>query len=215
MTTMRLSDRGLLEIAEHEGIVPAPYLDSVGVWTFGIGHTAGAGDPDPARLPKAMPEPGMHLLNAIDTAINLFRHDVQSYEQRVNAAIRVPLEQHEFDALVSWDFNTGGATFRSKSGRPARLISAVNAGDRQASRHFFGWLRPPEIRKRRAAERRLFETGDYDANGDEIPIWRTDGTGRLRGVISVMSGDDLLARMARPKRIAPRRRWLRFFRRAA
>jgi lysozyme len=43
MTDMTISAPGLIEIAEHEGIVPAPYLDSAGVRTWGIGHTAAAG----------------------------------------------------------------------------------------------------------------------------------------------------------------------------
>ena len=47
---MRLSDKGIVEIAEHEGIVPAPYRDSVGVVTFGVGHTAAAGVLDPAEM---------------------------------------------------------------------------------------------------------------------------------------------------------------------
>ena len=38
-----VSTRGLVEIASHEGIVPMPYFDSVGVLTFGIGHTRSAG----------------------------------------------------------------------------------------------------------------------------------------------------------------------------
>lgn len=33
---MRTSDQGLAFIVAHEGVVPAPYLDSVGVWTFGM-----------------------------------------------------------------------------------------------------------------------------------------------------------------------------------
>jgi GH24 family phage-related lysozyme (muramidase) len=35
MTDMILLPAGLIEIAGHEGIVPAPYLDSAGVWTWG------------------------------------------------------------------------------------------------------------------------------------------------------------------------------------
>lgn len=178
---MKLSLKGQLEIAEHEGIVPAPYLDSVGVWTFGIGHTAAAGGPDPAKMPRAMPTKGPALDKAVVRAVELFAEDVVKYEARVNAAIKVPLKQHEFDALVSFDFNTGGI-------HRAKLTRAINAGDPNAARHFMGWLRPPEIRKRRTAEMRLFQTGNYDANGDSIPIWKTNGKGKLRGVIDTMSG---------------------------
>ena len=47
---MRTTDRGLLALARHEGVVPAAYLDVKRVWTFGIGHTAAAGTPDPATV---------------------------------------------------------------------------------------------------------------------------------------------------------------------
>lgn len=184
---MKLSDKGILEIAEHEGIVPAPYRDSVGVWTFGIGHTAAAGGLDPQEMNGAMPA---DIDAAIDRALAIFRADVVKYEDRVNAAIRVPLKQHEFDALVSFDFNTGGI------GR-ARLTHAINDGDPDAARHFMGWLRPPEIRKRRTAEMNLFRTGNYDANGSSIPVWKTNGAGRLAGILKTIDGTDVLRRMGR------------------
>lgn len=184
---MKISDRGLLEICEHEGIVPAPYYDSVGVLTYGIGHTKNAGGIDPADLSRGMPA---NLDAAIDHAIEVFRKDIASYEARVNAAIKVPLAQHQFDALGSFDLNTGGI-YR------AILTRQINAGDPKASEHFFGWLRPPEIRKRRTAEKRLFDTGDYDHNGDEIAIWRVDERGKLRGVLKTIAGAELLGRMQR------------------
>ena len=185
---MKISDRGLLEICEHEGIVPGPYLDSVGVWTFGIGHTVAAGGLDPSKMARGM---SADVGPAIDYALTVFREDVAKYEARVNAAIKVPLAQHQFDALVSFDLNTGGI-YR------ANLTKAINAGDPDASRHFFGWLKPVEIRKRRTAEKRLFETGDYDHNGDSIAVWNVDASGKLRGIRKTISGADLLARMKRP-----------------
>jgi lysozyme len=185
MTDMTLSPRGLLEIAEHEGIVPAPYRDSAGVWTWGIGHTAAAGGPDPARMSRAMPQ---DVDAAVMAAIDQFAIDVMGYVARVNVAVHVPLAQHQFDALVSFDLNTGGI-------HRAKLTAAINAGEPDAARHFMGWLRPPEIRKRRTAEMALFRKGDYAANGDAVPIWRTDGNGRLKGVLRTMSGEDLLRRI--------------------
>jgi lysozyme len=53
---MKTSNKGLLEIAEHEGLVPAPYFDTKNVLTFGIGHTKMAGGIDPATMPRGMPE---------------------------------------------------------------------------------------------------------------------------------------------------------------
>lgn len=183
---MKTSWKGVLEIAEHEGLVPTVYRDSVGVLTYGVGHTAGAGAPNPAAMSQAMPV-GVALDEAIDAAIKLFKADLAKYEARVNAAIKVPLEQHQFDALVSFDFNTGGI-------HRAQLTKQINAGDFSGA-GFMGWLRPPEIRKRRTAEQRLFQTGDYDHNGNTIPIWGTNGKGKLTGIIRRMADDELLARL--------------------
>jgi lysozyme len=180
---MKISNRGLLEIAEHEGIVPGPYLDSRGIWTWGIGHTVAAGDPDPEAMRRGMPD---NVDDAIIGALEQFDRDLNTYERRVNVAIKAPLKQHQFDALVSFDFNTGGI-FK------ARLTQRINAGDPDAADSFMGWLKPPEIRGRRVDEMRLFQTGDYAANGDAIKVWRVDGNGRLRGIYRVMHGDEVLA----------------------
>lgn len=190
---MRVSDKGLLEIAEHEGIVPAPYLDSVGVWTFGIGHTANAGGVDPGVMVKGMPD---NIEAEIDLAIRTFRDDIPKYEKRVNDALTVPVKQHEFDALVSFDFNTGGIY-------KANLTKAINNGEKDAARHFMGWTKPPEIRKRRTCEMNLFKTGNYDANGDSIPVWKVDNNGKLRGITHNIHGHDLLARMGRTTPLPP------------
>ena len=192
---MTLSDKGALEIAEHEGIVPAPYLDSVGILTFGIGHTANAGGLNPAELKRAMPW-GDLLERRIDLAIDIFQDDIVKYSERVNKAIKVQLTQYQFDALVSFDFNTGGIY-------SAKLTKAINSRDPKAAKHFMGWLKPPEIRKRRTAEMNLFKTGDYDANGDSIPIWKTNGQAKLIGIHSEMSGAQLLKRMTGPEGPGP------------
>lgn len=190
MVKMKTSIAGILEIFEHEGVVPGPYLDSVGVWTWGVGHTAAAGSFDPEKLPRGM---ASDIEAEIDSAIRVFQHDITKYEARVNDAIKVPLKQHEFDALVSFDYNTGGI-YRAK------LTSAINRGDMDAAKHFMGWLKPPEIRGRRTDEMRLFETGDYGANGDKIAVWNVDVNGKLRGINKTVRGKDLLKRFAEIER---------------
>lgn len=149
---VEVSDRGVFAIAVHEGIVPAPYLDSVNVWTFGIGHTASAGAPDPSEMDRGNPD---NLDAVLPKVFEVFRSDLAKFEARVNDAVKVPMQQHEFDALVSFDFNTGGI-YR------ANLTDHLNRGDRDAAaRAFMGWLRPPEIKGRRKAEMRLFSHGEY------------------------------------------------------
>ena len=165
---MHMTDRGLLALVRHEGLVPGPYLDVKDVWTFGIGHTAAAGPPDPARLPRGMPT---DLDAGIREAVRLFRVDIVAYEAEVLRAVNVPLEPHEFDALVSFHYNTGGIA-------KASLTRHLNAGNRAATAQaFMGWLRPAAIRTRREAERDLFRDGRYSTG--TIPVWAVDRNGRV------------------------------------
>ena len=196
---MKVSTKGALEIAEHEGIVPAPYKDSVGVLTWGVGHTKAAGGVNPADIDMTMPE-GRQLDSAVNQAIEVFKDDLVKYETRVNEAVKVDVSQYEFDALVSFDFNTGGI-FK------ARLTKHLNDGSRtKAAASFMGWLRPPEIRKRRTAEMNLFITGDYDGNGDTIPVWGTNGKGKLIKIVKTVKGKDLLRQLdflPNPAKVTP------------
>ena len=96
---MQTTDRGLLALIRHEGVVPGPYLDVKDVWTFGIGHTAAAGPPDPARMTRGMPA---DLDAGIREAFRLFRADLAAYEAEVLRAVKVSLEPYEFDALLSF-----------------------------------------------------------------------------------------------------------------
>lgn len=145
---MRMSTDGLMALIGHEGIVQSRYKDSVGVWTVGVGHTAAAGHPDPAKMTGEM---------TVSEVLGLLRHDIRKYEDGVNRAVNVPLKQHEFDALVSFHYNTGAI------GR-ASFVKLLNAGDRAgAMRRIMDWRKPAEIIPRRTAERDLFKTGKYPA----------------------------------------------------
>lgn len=150
MTTMTLSGAGAKELVGHEAVVLTRYLDSVGVWTIGVGHTAAAGPPDPR-------EPGLTLTLA--EAFDLFQRDVAACVAEVNAAIHVPLAQHEFDALVSFHYNTGRIA-------SAALTVSINAGNRNlAGTQFMNWRSPAAIIPRRRKEQLLFRTGTYSNHG--------------------------------------------------
>ncbi len=190
---MRTTDRGLLALARHEGVVPAPYLDVKRIWTFGIGHTAAAGAPDPARMPRGMP---VDLDAGIAQAFRLFRSDLARYEAEVLRAVTVPLSTHEFDALVSFHYNTGAIA-------RAALTRALNAGDRAAAgAAFMNWLRPASLRQRRDAERDLFLHGRYSEG--PIPVWSADAEGRVdfRQPVRRLSAPEALA-LLRPPPVLP------------
>lgn len=90
------------------------YRDSVGVLTIGWGHTND-------HLPRFR-EGAVWSQIDCDSALAL---DMRTFERHVYDLCRVSLSQSEFDALVSWSFNTGGPT-------AAVLWKKLNAGDRGA-----------------------------------------------------------------------------------
>ena len=165
---MQTSPQGIAALVAHEGIVPGPYRDSVGVWTWGVGHTAGAGAPDPAKMARGMPA---DLDAALRSVFAQLARDLAKYEGDVNRAVTVDTSQAEFDALVSFHYNTG-AIFR------ATLTKRLNAGDRAgAAASFMSWSKPPEIIPRRKAEQALFAKGTYPQA--RATVWGVDANGRV------------------------------------
>ena len=165
---MKTSDEGIFALALHEGIVPAPYKDNVGVWTYGIGHTAAAGGPDPSKMARGMPQ---NLDAALRDVFDLFRADLPKYEAGVNRAVKAKITQAQFDALVSFHYNTGAIG-------KASLVKKLNAGDvAGAAAGFMAWRKPAEIIPRREDERALFAKGVYPTGS--ATVWQVDKAGRV------------------------------------
>ena len=119
-------------------------------------------------MPRGMPA---DLDAGIRQAFRVFRADLARYEAAVLRAVKVPLAPHEFDALVSFHYNTGGIA-------KAALTRHLNAGNRVAAANaFLNWRRPASIILRREAERDLFRHGRYP--GGTIPVWSVDRMGRV------------------------------------
>lgn len=155
MAKMKMSREGAKELIGHEAIVQTRYLDSKNIWTLGVGHTKAAGAPDPKTFTGKMP---------LSEVIDLFMKDLKKYEDAVNAAVKVTVSQTQFDALVSFHFNTG----RIGS---AALVTSLNAGKKaQAAAEFLNWKKPPEIIGRRTKEQKLFRDGVYSNGGKALVI---------------------------------------------
>ena len=162
---MKLSRQGIIEIASHESIVDMPYRDSKGIWTIGIGHTASAGPPDASVMKRGRRVPMSEIFR-------MFASDLTAFEKRVNKTVKVPVAQHEFDALTSFDFNTGGID-------RATLVRHLNDGDRaKAATAFMSWSKPPEIIDRRTKEMQLFRSGHYSSDG-KLSVYPADSNGRV------------------------------------
>ena len=116
-------------------------------------------------MPRGMPA---DLDAGIREAFRVFRADLARFEAAVLRAVTVPLAPHEFDALVTFHYNTGGIA-------RAALTRHLNAGDRDAAAEaFLNWRRPAAIIPRREAERDLFRHGRYPTG--TIPVWASIAT---------------------------------------
>jgi len=144
---MKTSKAGRDAISGHEGVRLKAYRDSAGIWTIGVGHTAAAGPPKPV--------PGMTISQ--DECDDILSRDLEKFEAVIDAAVTVPLNQNEFDALVSLVFNIGGGAFGRSTVR-----RKLNAGDRAgAADAFLMWNKAGGrvvrgLTIRRKAERALF-----------------------------------------------------------
>lgn len=112
---MKTSPSGRAAIARREGNVLKAYLDSVGVLTIGVGHTSAAGPPTVTK--------GMTITAA--QSDDILARDLAGVESSVNALVKVPLNQSEFDALASLVFNIGAGGFKGSS-----VLKKLNAGNR-------------------------------------------------------------------------------------
>ena len=143
---MKASERAYALIRKFEGLRLAAYRCPAGVWTIGYGHTSGV-------------VPGMSI--TASRAEVLLAQDVAVAEGIVNAE-RLALRQCQFDALVSFVFNVGGANFR-KSTLLAKV--KVNADDNAIMDEFLRWVYGggvvlPGLQKRRLEEMRLYFSKD-------------------------------------------------------
>lgn len=144
--TRRISDDGIALVKHFEGRYLKAYQDSVDVWTIGFGHT-GLTHRDGSVFR------GRTITEAEAEA--LLRYDMGQFEARVVSFVKVLVDDDEFAALVSFDFNTGGL------GR-STLLAKLNADDREgASNEFLKWDKAGGqtlrgLTRRRQSERNLF-----------------------------------------------------------
>lgn len=157
-----MSAIGLEALIGREARKLKAYLDSVGIWTIGIGHTAAAGAPIPYR--------GQTITREECDAI--FARDIIQYEDAVRRALKVPVADHQFDALTSICYNIGTGGLSGSS-----FIKLINAGasPAQIRAAILTWRKPTELIPRRTAEADQFQT-PYEArlpkarSSDSAPI---------------------------------------------
>ena len=144
---MAVSLFGIDLICGFEGKRLFAYDDGIGVWTIGFGTTI---YPNGIRVKK-----GDTCTEAQAKAY--MAHDLKKFESAVNTAVKVTLNQNQFDALVSLTYNIGIGAFKSST-----LLKKLNAKDyKGAAEQFPRWNRGGGrvlngLIKRRKIEMELF-----------------------------------------------------------
>lgn len=115
---MKISPEGLALLEEFEDCRLLAYLDSGGVWTIGIGTT---------RYPPWHPFRPNGRVQQGDVctrqeALDYCRHDLDRFEQAVDALTIDGLAARQFDALLCLTYNIGEVGYRGSTVR--RLVNA-------------------------------------------------------------------------------------------
>lgn len=161
---MKTSQKGLDLIKKYEGCRLISYKCPAGVYTIGYGHTKGV-------------KKGQKISQK--RAEDFLREDIEQFENGVKKYVSAPLNQNQFDALVSFCFNCGLGAFKNST-----LRKKLNAKDYTgAAKEFLRWNKSNGVvleglKRRRNAEKDLFE---------EIPV----------KTIYVVKKGDTLSKIAR------------------
>jgi GH24 family phage-related lysozyme (muramidase) len=141
-----IKQRGLELVKHFESLFLTAYKDVVGVWTIGWGHTGIAHNDGTVFRGREITE---------GVAEELLAHDMTSFAERVSSLVKVDVTDDQFDALVSFDFNTGAL-------HKSTLLKKLNKGDYQgAADEFLKWNKAGGkvlrgLTRRRKSERNLF-----------------------------------------------------------
>lgn len=146
---MKLNSDGYRLIALHEGFKSKPYLCPAKIPTIGYGNTY---YPDGTRvtlLDKPINE---------EEAFEMFKEIADRFAKKVSRLVTSPINQNQFNALVSFAYNLGVANLQRST-----LLKKVNANhnDPTITNEFKKWIRAngkilKGLVKRRNDEARIY-----------------------------------------------------------
>jgi len=150
-----VGSKGVRLIKSFEGFVDdgRPYLDEIAsppVWTIGYGHIEGV-----TARSRRLTEP---------QAAALLQRDLDKKYAPYIARLGLPLNQDQFDALVSFVYNVGpgGVSPATQVGKALRAHRWRDAADHLLDWDKAGGQRVAGLTRRRKAERTLFLAGKVD-----------------------------------------------------
>jgi len=138
-----LNSAALNMIKSFEGLRLTSYQDIVGVWTIGWGCTG--------------PNVGPNMTITEDEAEQMLAGALASHQTAVESYLIVDVNDNQFGALVSFDYNLGDSSLHTST-----LLKLLNEGNSTAAaEEFLKWDHAggqiiPGLLRRRQAERALF-----------------------------------------------------------
>ena len=145
---MKISSRGLELIKDFEGFSSTSYLDVVNIPTIGWGNTYYE-DGRKVKLGEQISK--TDALELLEKIVN------KDFADKIFPALKVPVVQNQFDAMVSLAYNIGTGSFLKST-----LLKKVNAGDfAGAGEEFLRWNKANGkevlgLTRRREREKQLF-----------------------------------------------------------
>lgn len=151
---LQASEKLLETMIEEEGVRYSVYRDVAGYPTVGVGHLV-------------RPQDGLRLGDRIShsKAVQFLEQDIKKAEQGARDLVGdLPVNQHEFDALVDLVFNVGPGTVSEK--KSPRLNAAIGSGDYQRVASELDYTTAgnkvaPGLIHRSERRTQIFAEGDY------------------------------------------------------
>lgn len=146
---MKLNNSGYLLITEFEGFRAKPYLCSAKIPTIGYGNTY---YPDGKRV--TMLDKEITRMQAFE----MFKFIADKFASTVSKLVKTPLNQNQFNALVSLAYNIGTGNFASST-----LLKKVNINhnDKTIELEFKKWNKVNKKEVAGLTRRRNYEANIY------------------------------------------------------
>ena len=145
----KTAQKGIDLIKKYEGFMAKAYLCPAGVPTIGYGNTF-----YPNGVKVKMGDPPITEARASEILLTV----LTKYEDAVNRYAQKPINQNQFDALVSFTYNLGMGNLRTST-----LLKKlnINPADASIAAEFLKWTRANGVvlaglKRRRTEEAQLY-----------------------------------------------------------
>jgi len=146
---MKLDNKGYLMICEFEGFSAKPYLCPAKLATIGYGNTFYADGKKVTMVDKEITRA---------EAFDMFKDIADKFAKKVSKCVTSPLNQNQFNSLVSFAYNVGVANLMNST-----LLKRVNANhnDPEIRTQFLRWDKVGTKKLAGLTKRRIYEADNY------------------------------------------------------